>query len=167
VADPVVEQSEHRLPIGGNALDEGKEVRGADEVHPGGVELGGEGEAGERSVAAVGAAHDGDSLGIGNPLLNEPADAVGEVVLHLAAPLLVARVQVGLAVAGRAPKVDLEHGKAAVREPLRPGVEAPLVPPPRAAVGLPLRGQGEVALELEPVAGEKAHRSLFRQAIPG
>ena len=68
-----------------------------------------EGDAGQRRVAAVGAAEDGDLLRVGDALLDGPVHGVDQVVVHLQAPLLVAGVQELLAVAGRAAEVDLQQ----------------------------------------------------------
>ena len=93
-----------------------------------------EGDAGERRVAAVGAAHDADALRVGDALGDQVLDAPGDVVLHLVAPLLVAGVQELLAVARRAAEVRLQHRVAAVGQELGEVVEAPAVARPGAAV---------------------------------
>src|SRR5262249_28071920 len=61
-------------------------------------------------------------------------DAPGYVVLHLAAPLVVARIQKMFAVADRAAEVWLQHPVAAVRQKLRDRIVAPRVAMPRTAV---------------------------------
>ena len=140
----------------------------------GGVEVGREGHAGQRRVAAVGAAHDADALGIGDALGHQVLHAPGDVVLHLVAPLLVAGVQELLAVAGRAAEVRLQHGVAAVGQELREVVEAPGVARPRPAVRQhderqvlrrhALR-QREEGRDLQPVRGRVADRLHAGQVL--
>jgi hypothetical protein len=110
-------------------------------------------------------------------LVDGPADAVAQVVLHRpSAPLLVAGVEEALAEAGGAAEVDLQDRIAAVGEPLGVGVVAPAVAPPGAAVhsqhqgqsaGLEAHGQGEVARQLQPVPCPDHHRLHGRQPIRG
>src|SRR3546814_4430537 len=50
------------------------------------------GHAHQRGVGAVACAIDADASRIGNPLRNRPARGVGQVVLHLSAPLQGARL---------------------------------------------------------------------------
>ena len=138
------------------------------------VEVGGEGDAGQRRVPPVGAAHDPHPLRVGDALGDQVLDAPGDVVLHLVAPLLVAGVQELLAVAGRPAEVGLEDGVAAVGQELGEVVEAPAVARPGTAVrqhhgGQALRGdalrQGEEGGDLEPVRGRVAHRLHLRHVL--
>ena len=80
---------------------------GPDDVDRAAEHVGREGGADQGGVAAVGAAVDGDLRPVGAALLDDPVDGVEQVVVHLGAPLLVAGVDEVLAVAGRAPEVDL------------------------------------------------------------
>ncbi len=129
-----MEDDPARLPVRRDRLEERQEVRRPDDGDARGVDVGGEGDAGEGGVAAVGAAHDRDLLRVGDPLLHEVLHAPREVVLHQVAPLVVPGVEELLAVAGGAAEVGGEDGVAAVREELRVVVEAPAVAGPRAAV---------------------------------
>ncbi len=102
-------------------------------------------------------------LGSAIALGDGPLHAIREVVLHLArAPLLVPRVEEGLAQSRGCAEVHLEDGVAPVGEPLVLGVEAPGVPAPRPAVdvqhegevlGLEAHGQGQVGDEVHAVTG--------------
>ena len=67
----------------------------------------------ERRITAIGPAEDGEALGIGNPLLAEPADAVGDVA-HRGAPILDGIVVLArLAHASGAAVLRLDHRIAA------------------------------------------------------
>ena len=83
-------------------MDERLQVGGADDVDRTGEELGRERDAGKARVAAVGAAEDGNLLGVGIALRDGPVTGVDQVVVHGLAPLPVAGVEERLAVAGRA-----------------------------------------------------------------
>ena len=175
VADARVEDRPDGLPVGRDRGEQRRDAGRADDVDAGRVEVRREGEAGERGVAAVRAAHDADAVGVGDALLDEPLRAVGQVVLHGArAPLAVARVEVVFAVARRAAEVGLQHGVAAVGEKLRVGVVAPAVARPRPAVDqqdgrqvLAARadGQREVGGDLASVAGGVADGPHRRERL--
>ena len=97
--------------------------------------VGREGQADQRRVAAVGAAHDRHLVAVVMPLFDRPVDGVEQVVVHLAAPLQVAGVDERLAEAGGAAEVDRQHRVAAVGQPLVLAVVAVGVAPPRARRG--------------------------------
>ena len=118
-----------------------KRLDGPDVIHAAGVKVRGEGDPGQGGVATVGAAIDGDALGIGDPLFISHCHAVGDVVLHLAAPLFEAGLPEGLAVAGGTAEVHLQHRQAAVGQELDLGVEAPMVAGPGTAVRVDHHGQ--------------------------
>src|SRR5690606_32594106 len=119
--------------------------------------------------AAVAAAADTDAVRIGDAVVDGPLHGVHQVVVHLGAPLAVARVEEGLAEAGGAPEVDAQDRVAAVGQPLVDAVVAPVVAGPRAAVhlqhhrqrfrradavfGLVPRRQGQVADQVQAVPG--------------
>ena len=109
------------------------------------------------------------------PSLHRQFYGVEQVVVHLAGPLAVAGVEELLAVAGRAAEVDLKHGVAAVREPLRvagcsPRRRAPHGP----AVDEQHRGQllgghagrrRDVAVDLHAIASGEFDRLHLRQLV--
>src|SRR5205085_1348502 len=99
-----------------------------------GIEVRRERDAGERRIAAIAPAIDADALRVGDALGDEPARAVGHVVLHAQAPLSEARFPELAAVTGRAAEIHLEDAVAAIGEELDLGVVAPGVARPRAAV---------------------------------
>ena len=174
VAHALVEDDAARLPVGRDRVEQRDQVRGADDVHRRRVEVRREGDARERRVAAVRAAHDPDALRVGDALGHEVLHAPGDVVLHLVAPLLVAGVEELLAVAGGAAEVGLQDRVAAVGEELGEVVEAPAVARPGAAVrqddrGQVLRGhalrQREEGRDLEPVRGRVAHGLHLRHVL--
>ncbi len=74
--------------------------------------------------------------GIGQALFHQPGHPVADVVLHLEAPLLEAGLPEGLAIAGGAPKIHLQHRQTPVGQELDFGVETPVIPGPGAAVGI-------------------------------
>ena len=78
-------------------------------------------------VAAVAGAGDADALRIGVAMRHGPAGAVGDVVLHLQAPLLPAGAEVLVAIAGAAAEVRLQHRIAARSQELGFRVPAPVV----------------------------------------
>src|SRR6202041_2386571 len=93
-----------RLPVGRDGVEQGDEIGRSDDGDRCGVDVRGEGDAGQGCVAAVGAAGDSDAPGVGGTVGYEGFDAPGDVVLHLAAPLAVAGVEELLAVTGGSPK---------------------------------------------------------------
>ena len=149
------------FPVGGDALQQGKDV-GRPHVADGtGVEVGREGRARQGRVAAVAAAVDGQAFGVGDASFDEPLHAVGDVVLHGASPLLEARLPELLTVAGGAAEVDLEHRRAAVGQKLRLRIEPPTVARAGAAVrdddqrkvpGRDAEGERQVAVDRQSVA---------------
>ena len=166
VAHPLVEDDAAGLPVRRDRVEQRDQVRRRHDRDGGAVDVGREGDAGERRVAAVRAAHDADALRVGDALGDQVLHAPGDVVLHLVAPLLVAGVEELLAVAGRAAEVRLQHRVAAIGEELREVVEAPAVARPRAAVRQHDRrqvlrrdalGQRQERRDLEPVRGRVAH----------
>src|SRR5690606_23741898 len=81
----------------------------------------------QRRIAAVAGAGDADALRVGDTFVDRPAGGVGQVVLHLAAPLLCAQVAVADAVISRAAEVQAQHRITGGREHLGFGVEIPAV----------------------------------------
>jgi hypothetical protein len=129
VAHTAHEHLADRTPVGRDGIDQRDEVGYADDVDAAGIEVGCEHHAGQRGVAAVGAAHDADPLGVGDALFDQVLHAIGDVVLHGIPPLVVAGVEEGLAETGRAAEVRLQHGVAAVGQKLdlravAPGIAA-------------------------------------------
>ena len=110
------EDSTACTPVGGNGLQQRLQMAGPHDVHTSAVQLGGEGQASQRGIAAVRAPHD-QYLGlVGYPLSDRPAHSVCEVMLHgTGAPLLVPGMQVRLAKAG-GPPASMYH--------LAPGVHS-------------------------------------------
>ena len=156
-----MEHFEVWLPVGRDRIHESEQVCDAHVIDRRGVEVGCKSDAGERGVAAVTAAVDGDSLWIGDALLDQPLHAVGDVVLHLVAPLLESCLPELSPVAGRAAEIHLQHGVAAIGQELDLRIVAPAVARPRAAVRvnhhwqilrLPSRREREVAVDREAVA---------------
>src|SRR3982751_6447676 len=117
-------------------MEQREEIGGADKGDACGVEIGGECEAGESRIAAVGPTHDSYALRIRDSLGDEIADAVGDVVLHLLAPLIVAGVQEFLSVTGGGSEVWLKYRVATVGEELRDRRIAPRIASPRPAVNV-------------------------------
>ncbi len=181
IADLLVEELPRRLPVCGDRVEECQHVRDAYIRDAAGVYVRCEGQSGQRRVAAVRTAVDRDLLRIGDTLVDEVIDTVGDVVLHRKAPLLLAGVEERLAVSGRCPEVGLEDGIAAVRHVLDLGVVTPHVTRPRAAVRVDDYGKvlrlyalrnGEVAVDGKSVAGlvlDRLHLGevFGRQVRPG
>src|SRR5205814_10185474 len=92
-----------------------------------------ESQRGQRAIPAVGTAHNSNFLRIGYSLVYRPIHSVNQIVMHLESPLFIAGVEELLPVAGRAAKIGLENGIAAVGQPLGKTVEAPLSSRPAAA----------------------------------
>ena len=76
------------------------QVGDAGDAHGARVELRRKRGARERGVSAVAPADDTNALGISDALVDERANAVGDVVLHAQAPLVSARIGVRLTEAG-------------------------------------------------------------------
>ena len=135
------------------------------------VQFGGEGQARHRRVAAVTGAEDAHPGRIGVALRDAPAHGVGEVILHLPAPLAVAAPLEGEAVAAAPAIIDLQHGVTAAREELHLLAPAPLVARTvRPAMGhedhrqfpqLPARRHADVARDLEAIPRREADRAHF------
>ena len=164
------------LPVGGDGLEEGQQVGGSDDGHRCGVDVRREGHTRKRGVAAVGAAHDANPLGIHDALGHQVLHTPGEVILHAVAPLLVAGIEELLAVARGAPEVGRQYRIAAVGQELGVGVEAPLVPGPGAAVGEDHQGQvlggdalgqAEVGGNFQAITGLVADGLHGHQGLPG
>src|SRR5215216_378052 len=162
IADPLVEGREERLPVRRDAVYQGDQVRGTHDINSTPEEIWRERGPDEHGEPAVGAAVDGDPLGVGDVPLHSPPDRVNEVVVHPARPLLVPGVQELLAIPCRAPVIHLQACVPPVGEPLRLRVVAPSVPRPRTTVyiqhhrhgsGLAFRRQRQVSLYREAVAG--------------
>ena len=134
IADAAGQILEECGPIGRYRRQQRLEVGRADDVDAAAEHLRCKGEPGQRGIAAVGAAHDGDAPAIGNSLLHRPLHGVDQVVMHLAAPLQVAGVEECLAEAGGAAEIHRQHGIAAIGQPLVVRVIAVLVSCPRPAV---------------------------------
>ena len=107
-------------------LDEGLQVRRADDINRAAEHVGRERGADQGGVAAVGAAGDRHPLPVDAALPDDVLDRVDEVVVHGRRPLLVAGVEEILPVAGRAAVVDLDAHVAPVGQPLGFGVEPPV-----------------------------------------
>ena len=159
-------------------LEDQVDVGDADVVDAAPVQFRREAQAGHRRVAAVAGAVDADAPGIDNALGDEVFHAVGDVVLHLAAPLAVTGGAQPGAVAGRAAEVRLEHGVAAVGQKLHLLVPAPVVAGGRPAVRMDDKrevfaiaaiGDGQEPVDDQPVAGgvlDGLHRGHFRGINP-
>ena len=115
IADTLEEHPARRSPVRRDGIEQRDDVRWPDDRHARGIELWCKRHSCERRVAAVGSAHDGNLLGVGDAALNEVFHAVGDVVLHHpGTPLFVSGIQKPLAEPGRAPKVRHQHRVAAV-----------------------------------------------------
>ena len=176
VPHPSVHLGEDRFPVLRDRGKQRQQVGRADQVHRAPVDLRGEGRPGQGGISAVGTAVYPHPVAVHPPGLDDVADRVGEVVLHLRAPRLVSRVEESLAVAGGSAVVDLHAQVAAVGQPLRFGVVAPVVAYPRPAVDHEHRRQaralhpgreGEVAVHREPVAGAVGEGLHRRQLVLG
>src|SRR5690606_40368693 len=121
-------------PVRWHGGEQGIEVGRADDVHAAGEGVGGAGQADERRVAAVAAAHDRDLVGGGDAGVDRPLHRIDQVVVHPAGPLAVAGVGELLAEAGGAAVVHAQHGVAAVGQPLVIAAVAVGVARPGAAV---------------------------------
>src|SRR5438094_857242 len=136
--------------------------------------LGGEGDAHQSRITAVAPPVDAHALRIGIALGHGPALAVQQVGVHLAAPLAVAGVQVGLSVSSGPAKVDLQHRVAAVGEPLYLAIPPPRIPAPRSAVhvqherevlGLDSGGQCQIPVDRHAVARREGDRLHLREGV--
>jgi hypothetical protein len=174
VSDAAVQHRQHRRPVVRDRLEEREEVRRAHDVDGAPEDLGREGRSDERGIAAVRPAEDADALAVDPSLVDHVRHRVEQVVVHRAGPLLVARVEEGLAIAGRAAVVDLHADVAAVREPLREIAVAPGVAHPRPAVHEEHRRQvrarhvdreGDVAVHRQAVPGGERERLHRRERV--
>src|SRR5690606_8425352 len=98
-------------------------------------------DTGQHRVAAIAAAVDGDAVAPGDALVDEPLNAIGDVVLHGQPPLPESGFPECTATARGAAEVHLQHAIATIGEELRFGVEAPAVARPRPAVRIDDAGQ--------------------------
>ena len=102
------------------------------------------GEAGKRSIAAIAAAHDADPCRIGYVFTDGPGHAVQKIIIHLAAPFLVARIHERLSEAGRAPEIHAQNRVTAIGKPLMHRVIAEMIAGPGATMHEQHHGQGLV-----------------------
>ncbi len=100
-----------------------REVRDTVDADGARVEVRRQRRARQRREAAVARADDADAPWIHQAARDQRLHAVGDVVLHQAAPLAIAGEPVRLAVAGRAAELRLQHDVAARREELHEPVE--------------------------------------------
>ena len=164
VAHACVEDPAYGRPVRRNRLEQCEQVRGAHDRNAGRVQLGREGQPGQRGVAPVGAAHDGNVVRIGDATFDQVAHAVRDVVLHHArAPLLVTRVEKSLSVAGRTPEVGLQHGIAPVGQKLGEGIVPPHVARPGATVH---QHHGRQAPRLDALRQRQVGRDLHAVTCP-
>lgn len=118
----------------------------------------------ECRIAAVTAPHDADLLGVDDSPTDEVMHAVGQIGLHLAAPLAESCAQQGRGGVG-APIIDLQNRVPSRRERLRPPIEIPVV-----GRGQPIRRQSQESIDLEAVGSpisNSRHRCKNRQASVG
>src|SRR5207253_9266180 len=122
----------------------------------------------QRRIAPVAGPVDGDALRVGGAASDGPIDRIDEVIVHLAAPFQVGRVDEALAEADRPPEIHAEDRIAAIGEPLMRRGQGPDVAGPRAAVPQEDHGQGlarsgaararDIADQLGPSAGPYGYR---------
>src|SRR5690606_16241232 len=117
------------------------QIRDTDVVHRCSIEIRGKGNARERGITAITAAIDADARRVGNALVNQPAHAVGDVVLHGQAPLAEAGFPKTSTVARGTAEIHLQDAKSPVGQELNFGVVAPAVASPRSAVRVDDAGQ--------------------------
>ena len=134
IADAAAQRLVEGRPIGRDGRQQRLQVGRPDDIDAAAEHLRREGEAGQRRIATVRAAHDGDAVAAGDAVGHRPFDRIDQVVVHLAAPFQVAGIDERLAESGRGAEVHRQHRKAAIRQPLRLGIEAVDVARPRAAV---------------------------------
>ena len=114
MAHLLVKLGHQRFPIGRNRFHQGKNIGHADVIDAAGVNIRCERQPGQHCVAAVAAAINRYPFWVSDSLLNQPFDAIGDVILHLPAPLFEPGFPECPAVTGRSPVVHLKHGKSPV-----------------------------------------------------
>jgi hypothetical protein len=119
---PAVRQVGGEVPV---AVVQQVDVGDADPVDAAPIQLGVVDQAHQRGVAAVAGAGDAHALGVGVTLGDSPARAVGDVVLHLQAPLLPAGAEMPRTEAGAAAVFRLQHSVAARGQELHLRIPAP------------------------------------------
>ena len=135
IADMLVEITlEAGPPVSGEALHQRLEIRRPDDIDAAGEAVGGEGDAHQRRIAAIAAAHDRDLVGGRHPGLHRIVDRVEQVLVHLARPFADAGVDEALPEPRRAAIIDAHHRIAAVRQKLVHRVVAIAVARPRPAM---------------------------------
>ena len=126
VGSRIANTAEHlllkRFPVGRDRSEQRVEVRGSHNGDTAGEAIGRIGHTPERRVAAVGAAVDRDLVALRDAVADRPVDAVDQVVVHLAAPLLVGLVDEVLPETGGAAEVHLQRRVTPVGEPDALGV---------------------------------------------
>src|SRR5208282_1144257 len=100
------EQCEPGLPIGRDRLHQGHQVRRPEHVDNASECLRCPGCGDKRSVTAIAAPAEADARRIGIALCYRPVGCVGQIILHLPAPLLVRSADERLAEPGRAAEID-------------------------------------------------------------
>ena len=173
IADHFILHLPHRLPIRRHGGEQREDVRRTDKADPRRVNVRRESKAGQCGVSAVTRAIDGNALGIGDPLVDQPLGRVSQVVLHCFAPLLEAFLPERAAVAGRSAEIHLQNSVAAVGEELRFGIESPRIAGPRSAMDKQNRRKilrllagrkRQIGRQLESVAGGDTN-GLHRREI--
>src|SRR5260370_14669881 len=92
--------------------------------------MGSLGQPAKNSIAAIATAVDCNSLRIGDTPINQPFNAVGNIVLHALAPLHETGLPEASTVTGRTAEIHLQHSESAVGQKLHLGIESPFIPSP-------------------------------------
>ena len=181
---PIARYSSPRIAsqYGGIARSRVFEVRRADDVDAASVEIRIARQPDERLRSPpIAPPEDRDSLRICDAGIDCPCHRIEQIVIDLAAPFVVARVDEGLAETGRAAEVDAEDGVAAIGKPLMPGMEnrrcrapkdlherggrvAAAHPVSRGPLSVLALGDAQVRDQLEAVARFDRHRCIPREA---
>src|SRR5206468_5029486 len=120
-------RSSNTFPVRRNRVQQSHEIGRPDDVHSGGIQIGGKSNTCQSGIAAVGAAQNADALGISDSFGNKVLHAPGDVVLHLSAPLMIAGIEKFLAVTRGTAKVGHQYHIATICEELSQRVVAPVV----------------------------------------
>src|SRR5438046_2005349 len=104
-------------PVWGDRSNKCDQVAGADNIHRTAEEVRCECCTHECCVATIGTAVDYNFLRVSDALLNCPVNSIHQVIVHVAAPFLIASIQEVFTVACGASEIHLQASVSTIGEP--------------------------------------------------
>src|SRR5690606_37397784 len=132
--DYLIHFLEHRLPVGRYGIKKGQQVGHTDVINGGSIKFGCIGDTCQGGITAVAASINGNTRRVCNALVNQPFNAIRDVILHFQTPLPETAFPELPSVTCGSTEIHLQHRIAAIRQKLCLRVESPAVTCPGATV---------------------------------